>query len=86
MKENSTPSSEAGGIQADERALDANDITTQIVDLNEFARKQAEREARAWRLSRGLPVLSDLSREYNSIRKSRGQYSVPLPEDLINGR
>jgi hypothetical protein len=83
VKENSTHSGKAGDNKADERVLGANHSTIQIVNLNEFARKKAEREARAWRLSRGLAVLSELGREYESTRRPRGPYRVALPEDLI---
>lgn len=34
----------------------------------------------------GLSTISDLVREYLSIRESRGLYRVPLPNDLTGGQ
>jgi hypothetical protein len=83
VKENSTSSGKAGGKKADERKLVTKYSTRQVTDLNEFARKKDERETLAWRRERGLLTKNDYGRDYIAIRKSRGLYRVPLPEDLI---
>lgn len=60
--------------------------TSNLVDLNEFALKKAERESLTQRRKSGLLTKGELAADYESIRKPRGNYRVPLPEDLIDGR
>lgn len=36
-----------------------------------------------WLRERGLLFPSDLARDYEAVRESRGPYAVSLPEDLI---
>lgn len=38
--------------------------------------------SRKWRKDKGLMVLSDFAREYESVRCTRGSYNVPLPSDF----
>lgn len=47
---------------------------------------RAEVGSLAWRRATGLMTLSDLALEYMAVRSPRGLYSVPLPEDLVDGR
>jgi hypothetical protein len=38
-----------------------------------------------WRKARGLLTISDHIRVYRAIRAPRGNYAVPMPDDLIAG-
>lgn len=80
MKDNSTPSSEAGE-NGGERAL--------TVESNESSHRchvtsiasAPEPGSREWRQATGLKVLSDFALDHESIREPRGPYPVSLPED-----
>lgn len=48
---------------------------------NKHARFKYYPGSRQWRKDRGLMVLSDFSREYESVRCARGPYDVTLPGD-----
>lgn len=39
-----------------------------------------------WLRERGLLFPTDLASDYEAVREPCGQYSVSLPEDLVNGR
>lgn len=37
-----------------------------------------------WRRARGLMTISDLVADYKAMRRPRGAYLMPMPDDLID--
>lgn len=73
---------ELGGSRGGANMADRNDI----IVPSAIHRNLYLTDPIAWRRATGLKTRNDLGDEYAACRRPRGNYRVPLPEDLCDGR